>query len=480
MRLLWPPLSSRLAHWLRAAADLAVAVTLLTGCATEVYNPATNMPLSQATPPRMGAPKDFMRENSIVLSLSGGGLRASAFAYGVLTALRDIKTADGDLLDDVRLITSVSGSSLTAAYYGLYGHEGLERFPREALLPGFESNMRLSVLTPANLMRLLGSGMNLRENFRDALDNSVFRGATFADMYARRGPEIRIHATDLYHRLPFVFDPIAFSVLCSDLSRYHVADAVAASMAVPMLFAPIVLRTFPKACQPLPPELVAFVHPKPDAPLAVKALASAISDYRDPARTRFIKLADGGLADNVAVSTLMLARLGPNTPHAPLTEREAVTVRRVLVIVADASRGPSGEWIFHEAGPSGLDFALAATDAAVDSAARGAADAFRLVLDQWHRSVVAFRCSLSPEEVRRLGGPEKWDCADVKVSFAYLSSDELPDSLREQVRAIPTRLTLTPEQIDVTIRAAREGMRSLRPLRLYMEDRVAVRDPGAN
>lgn len=473
--------SFRLTHWLRAAAILAaVAAGLLTGCATDVYNPATNVPLSEATPPRMGAPKDFMRENSIVLSLSGGGLRASAFAYGVLTALRDTKTADGDLLHDVRLITSVSGSSLTAAHYGVFGREGLERFPHEALLPGFESSMRLSVLTPANLMRLLGGGLNIKENFRDALDNSVFRGATFADIYARQGPEIRIHATDLYHRLPFVFDSVAFSVLCSDLSRYHVADAVAASMAVPMLFAPIVLRTFPKACQPLPPELVAFVNPKPDAPLGAKALARAIAEYRDPARTRFIKLADGGLADNVAVSTLMLARLGPNTPHAPLTEREAVTVRRVLVIVADASRRPSGEWIFHEQGPSGLDLWLAAADAAVDSAARGAADGFRLVLEQWQRAVVAFRCGLSPAEVRRLGGPEDWDCADVKVSFAYLSPDELPDPMREQVRAIPTRLTLTPEQIDVTIRAAREGVRSLPQLRLYMEDRIAARAPRAN
>jgi hypothetical protein len=38
-----------------------------------------------------------MRENSIVLSFSGGGLRAAAFAHGVLTALESVKTADGDL-----------------------------------------------------------------------------------------------------------------------------------------------------------------------------------------------------------------------------------------------------------------------------------------------------------------------------------------------------------------------------------------------
>jgi NTE family protein len=460
---------------MRAAAVLAaVAAAVLSGCATQVLNPPTNAPLSDATPPNMGAPRDLIGTNSIVLSFSGGGLRASAFAYGALTALRDMKTADGDLLDDVRLITSVSGSSLTAAYYGLYGRDRLDRFPEEALLRGFESNMRLSIFRPSNLGRLFGGGLNAKEDFRDALDAAVFQGATFADIYARRGPEIRIHATDLYQRLPFAFDPVFFSVLCSDVSRYHVADAVAASMAVPVLFAPVVVRTFPEACRPLPPDLERFVRPKPDAPRAIKAIAGAIDDYHDSARPRFIKLADGGLTDNVGVSTLVLARLGVNTPYAPLSEREAVTVRRLLVIVVDASRPPGGDWIFHEAGPSGLDLALAATDAAIDSAARGAADALGGMIEQLQRSLITFRCGLSRAEVRRLGGPEEWDCADVKVSFAYLSTDELPSPMRKQVRAIPTRLTLTPEQIDVTIRAAQEGMRSLSQLRRYLDDRVPV------
>src|SRR5437879_13276838 len=103
----------------------------------------------------MGARSDFMRENSIVLSLSGGGLRAAAFAHGVLTALESVKTAGGDLLDDVALISSVSGSSLTAAYYGVYGREGLERFRSEGLLPGFESGIRLPPDNPDDRVRRL-------------------------------------------------------------------------------------------------------------------------------------------------------------------------------------------------------------------------------------------------------------------------------------------------------------------------------------
>ena len=78
----------------RLAALLAL---LVTGCATEVYNVSTNEPLSAKTPPNMGARTDYIHENSIVLAASGGGLRAAAFAHGVLTALDSLPTAGIDI-----------------------------------------------------------------------------------------------------------------------------------------------------------------------------------------------------------------------------------------------------------------------------------------------------------------------------------------------------------------------------------------------
>src|SRR2546427_12906125 len=137
-----------------------------------------------------------MRETWIVLSLSGGGLRAAAFAHGVLTALESVKTAGGDLLDDVALISSVSGSSLTAAYYGVYGREGLARFRSEGLLPGFESGMRLSLYNPANLVRMLGGGIKAPGNFGDTPDRQVFHGAAFAGLFSPPGPHTPTQATD--------------------------------------------------------------------------------------------------------------------------------------------------------------------------------------------------------------------------------------------------------------------------------------------
>ena len=62
----------------------------------------------------MGAPERAIPANAIALSFSGGGLRASAFAHGVLQALAETNVEGGDLLDDVFLIGSVSGGLITA------------------------------------------------------------------------------------------------------------------------------------------------------------------------------------------------------------------------------------------------------------------------------------------------------------------------------------------------------------------------------
>ena len=69
-------------------------------------------------------------EIKILLTFSGGGTRAAAMAYGVLKELRDTGVMiDGQpsrLLDQVTQVSSVSGGSFTAAYYGLHGENDAE------------------------------------------------------------------------------------------------------------------------------------------------------------------------------------------------------------------------------------------------------------------------------------------------------------------------------------------------------------------
>ena len=59
----------------------------------------------------------------VVLSFSGGGTRAAAFSYGIMEELKkteiEWKGERKRLLDEVDIISSVSGGSFTAAYYSL-------------------------------------------------------------------------------------------------------------------------------------------------------------------------------------------------------------------------------------------------------------------------------------------------------------------------------------------------------------------------
>ena len=107
---------------------LTLAMLLLVGgCATRPVNP----PITQAD-----ASKGYRfttreqhfkdKENLVILAFSGGGTRAAAFSYGVLEALRRMEVVGPKgnrikMLDEVDIITGVSGGSFTALGYGLYG-----------------------------------------------------------------------------------------------------------------------------------------------------------------------------------------------------------------------------------------------------------------------------------------------------------------------------------------------------------------------
>ena len=111
---------------------LGIALMLLLGgCATRPINP----PITQADPSggyryeaRQSRAKDSAKEAMVILAFSGGGTRAAAFSYGVLeflgrTKIVNTKGRTVRLLDEVDIITGVSGGSFTALAYGLYGEK---------------------------------------------------------------------------------------------------------------------------------------------------------------------------------------------------------------------------------------------------------------------------------------------------------------------------------------------------------------------
>jgi patatin-like phospholipase len=92
-----------------------VCVVFLAGCASSSYY--TLKRVDQAGPCQTAVPT---RDLLLGVALSGGGSRAALFAEAGLEALAGLRTADGvSVIDKIAHLSSVSGGSLSAAYYVL-------------------------------------------------------------------------------------------------------------------------------------------------------------------------------------------------------------------------------------------------------------------------------------------------------------------------------------------------------------------------
>lgn len=125
---------------------LLTALLALAGCAVRVWNqPATPFDASSGYDFQTRLPVND-DELFVVLAFSGGGTRSAAFAYGVLEKLRNtpvvIRGKARRLLDEVDVITSVSGGSFTAAYYGLFGERIFTDFEQRFLRPDVQGELR--------------------------------------------------------------------------------------------------------------------------------------------------------------------------------------------------------------------------------------------------------------------------------------------------------------------------------------------------
>src|SRR5262249_38818089 len=170
---------------------------------------------------------------------------------GAMQALREARDADGHpLTDHIALLSSVSGGSILAAYYGLHGADGLDSF-RAAYLDKTWA-LHDSPAWPLNWLRGWNGGLNGEDRLAAWLNREIFKDAHMDALWRASGPQVWLNAADLHNGTVFAFAPLYFDALCSDLSQVRVADAVAASMAVPIVFKPILLAAKHDGCAPLP------------------------------------------------------------------------------------------------------------------------------------------------------------------------------------------------------------------------------------
>lgn len=415
---------------------LALLLAVALAACTNPANLPSNLPLTDAADV-VEAAGSLLRPGStaIFVALSGGGARSAAFGYGVLSALAEQRAPEGagrTLADDITVAAGVSGGGILAAYLALHGPAALPGFKRDYLDRDAEASLRTAI-TPVNLLRGYRGGVNDLTGLASWLDEHLYHGATLGALERAKGPRLLLHATELYNRAPFSFERSSFRAICSDYRSFPLSQAVAASAAVPVIFAPIVLTNFRPAC----PTATAVV----DTPAERLTLAAQRREtqtrYATAPDLRYLKLLDGGLVDNLAVRNL--ARSMSEPAPAPLSPANALRVRRIIVIVADASLRTGGDMSIAIEGPEAPGIISASIDAMIDTASRTSLDLLERDIGHWRQRLIRWRCATRP----------KLDCGWLAVDLIKLSLADIHDpETASRILKLHNRLSLKPDEVN--------------------------------
>lgn len=211
----------------------------------------------------MGDKKHNMNTQKIGLALSGGGYRAAAYHIGTLRALNRL-----GIRDNIDVVSSVSGGSITSAYYALHKDDYndfeqslIQKLQKGVLLSSIVNLVVIILLTGLSiwlvgwwmllpwLLLLFFCGYYLLPFsfwIKKSYDSLFFGKSKLSDFPAK--PLIAINSTDVATGTLFTFSQIKMAgykyegenkKIIFNQEEFPVADAVMASSCVPFAFSPI-------------------------------------------------------------------------------------------------------------------------------------------------------------------------------------------------------------------------------------------------
>ena len=438
----------------------ALMVLVMAGCA---HYPA-NAPLKAYDPDKGYRFENIQNaENSdslfVILSFSGGGTRAAALSYGVLEQLKaTMITREGKarrLLDEVDVISGVSGGSFTAAYYALYGERIFAEYENVFLKQNIQGRVQRQLYSPVNWVRLASPLYDRIDMAAEYYDENIFHHATFKDLLKKGRPYILINATDMTLGARFEFTQDQFDFLCSDLGDFPISRAVAASSAFPVLLSPITLKNHAGACAFREPQWLSNALKDRDIGGRRFANATQMQSYLDPSRRPYIHLLDGGIADNIGLRGPYRSLASTDSAGSILRMINRDKIKKVVVVVVNAKTDPDITFDGQEDAPGLTDVLMTVATAPMDNYSFETIELLRESIKQWEKDAQARK---DCEEALRKNCPnaklESGPLAEVGFYTVVVGFDSLQDAgERAFLKNLPTTFNLTSEAVD-RIRAA--------------------------
>ena len=443
---------SRLNRILRSGCVLLLAVTL-SACST--VRPWRNLPMPQDANRVSTAQSTQPGHDSAVLmfvSLSGGGARAAAFGYGVLDALRQTRLpwrgSEFSLLDELDVISGVSGGSIVAAYYAAFGRQAFPAFEQQFLRQNFQDNLISYMFKPGNLYDLSSPWFG-RSNLLERRLDELYQGKTFGDLSARQGqPQLLVAATDLTLGSSFEFTKKQFALICSDLASVPLSFAVAASSAVPIALSPMVLKNYSGICS----SPGSGIKGDGAGDYRVRLLQDSQRSYLDAGARPYIHLVDGGLADNLGLRSLLDRSRADGSLRASVRQVSSTKIQKLVIIAVNAERDPSERIDTSDT--------VAGTLQVIDSLLFGAgARATLETLGMLRDTAQAWRNELGRADAA--DGRHDPFAEDAQIHVINVNLRDAPDLMgRQFLLQIPTTFSLPPDDVDRLMEAGRNTLRA--------------------
>lgn len=261
---------------------------------------------------------------TIALSLSGGGSRAAAFHLGTLAYLARVK-----LLEDVAILSTVSGGSFVGATYALALARARAGESYDATFAAYYRDFK-ELLASAQLVawafdnlangkvRIPSGRATLITALAEAYDTHLTKGARFGELWRRdlHLKEIVFNATEFHGGLAFRFwrsskrmrsGSVRVSIPDAHARHLRLADIVAASSCIPV------------GCEPI-------VFPDDFAPpenQGAEIWDSIRAEMRATGRVGAVPVMDGGVYDNQGMESVLEAIRDPAAPGSAGRRAEA-------------------------------------------------------------------------------------------------------------------------------------------------------------
>jgi NTE family protein len=463
---------------------VVLSLLLLAGCATRPVNP----PIAQYDPnvgyryTTRAAHRTLVDpENLVILAFSGGGTRAAAFSYGVLEALRRMEITGPKgrtirMLDEVDIVSGVSGGSFTALAFGLYGDKLFDIYESSFLKRNVQGELIARALSPSGWGTLASQTAGRSELASQLYDEILFHGATFGDLDSGGGPFVNATATDISTGVRLGFNQGVFDVLCSNVNEVSLSRAAAASSAVPVVLSPVTINNYGGTCGfTLPRWLQPFTdaeNPPRPAARTIKHLRD-LQAYEDGANNPYIHLVDGGLADNLSMRGALEVIDGLEALHMMGLPTPFDRVRRIVVFVVNSRSAPDTHWNESESAPGTMEMLIKATGVPIDHYSYEAVELLRDTVARWQamrqiRESGALTGIANPAIARLVDAPNI-ELYAIDVSFPAIKDKAEFDYLNN----LPTSFVLPPEAVD-RLRAAAQTIILSSP-----EIKRLIKDAGA-